>query len=370
MGILRYVIGPSSGWATPSVADIKAGKLASGADATASGWVSAPDQSQTFDWPTLATGLTGGVAYRVAFVWTDGVQDSAVAVSDEFTTTAAGAVSGTASISLAALTSSASGTVNLAGAAAITLGTLTSSAAGTVSGGTGINGSASITLAAATSSAAGTVLVAGAASTTLGALTVQAAGAVAVAGSASVTLGAATTQAAGAVAVKGAATITLGAATVSATGALSQAVTGDAAITLGAMTSSAAGEVRRHIAPTSDVAAGAWQASSGTDLYAMIDESTPSGADYIFTQSASTAQVALGSIPPPIAGGHTVSYEIRGDGAAGLTVRLKMGATVIASWTHAPAPATDTRYDQSLTGGEIASITDYSNLRLEFEATV
>ena len=205
---------------------------------------------------------------------------------------------------------------------------------------------------------------------TLGALTASAAGNVAVAGAASITLGAATTQAAGAVAVSGAANITLGAATAVAAGSVaSTTVTGSAAITLGAMSASAAGEVRRYFAPTSDVAAGAWQASTGVDLYAMIDEATPSAADYIYTNSASTSEVAFGTIPPPGVGSHTVSYEIKGDGAATLSVSLKMGATVIATWSHSPAPASDTRYDQSLSAPEIAAITDYSDLRLEFAAS-
>lgn len=281
----------------------------------------------------------------------------------------AGEISGAFSVTLGVLTS-ATGTVDVAGALAKTLGTLTSTATGTVD----VAGALSKTLGALTSSAAGTVVsgIAGDAAVTLGTLTSTAAGAVAISGAAAVTLGALTSAAAGAVAISGTATQTLGALTSVAAGTVtSDAITGAVAITLGAASSSAAAEVRRVIVPASDLAAGAWQASTGSDLFAMIDDGAdPNAADYIFTQSASTAQVSLGSVPPPIAGGQTISYEIRGNGTAGLTVRLKMGGTTIASWTHAPAPATDTRYDQSLSGGEIAAITDYNGLSLEFEATV
>jgi hypothetical protein len=84
---LYYVIGPSSGWSDPSVAEIKAGQLAGGGAATAAGDEDAPTGSTTYDFAP-ATGLTAGTAYRVAFVWSDGTNDSNVAVSSPFSTTA------------------------------------------------------------------------------------------------------------------------------------------------------------------------------------------------------------------------------------------------------------------------------------------
>lgn len=132
--------------------------------------------------------------------------------------------------------------------------------------------------------------------------------------------------------------------------------------------SSAAFTTFQRAAPTSDVAAGAWTPSSGTDLFAAIDETTPSDADYIKTGTAAdVCTVALGTLSDPaVSTGHKVSYRIGGDGTSGIQVALMQGTTVIASWTHDPAPASATTYTQTLTGTEADSITDYTALRLRF----
>lgn len=121
-------------------------------------------------------------------------------------------------------------------------------------------------------------------------------------------------------------------------------------------------------APASDVSAGSWTASSGSDLFAMIDEASPSDADYIKTATAAdVCTVALGSLSDPSAStGHQVSYRISGDGTSGMQVDLLQGTTVIATWTHDPAPASPTTYSQTLTGTEADAITDYTALRLRF----
>lgn len=114
--------------------------------------------------------------------------------------------------------------------------------------------------------------------------------------------------------------------------------------------------------PDGDVSAGAWTASSGSNLYAMIDEETPSDSDYITSTSASTVEVALSSITTPPAGWvTTVRYRIIGD----CTVSLREGAsTEIASWPHSPGPGTATTYEQELSSGEQASVSDWTDLRL------
>jgi hypothetical protein len=57
---------------------------------------------------------------------------------------------------------------------------------------------------------------------------------------------------------------------------------------------------------------------------------------------------------------------LRGDGTSGIQVSLMQGATVIATWTHDPAPVSWTTYSQTLSGAEADSITDYSALRFRF----
>ncbi len=121
--------------------------------------------------------------------------------------------------------------------------------------------------------------------------------------------------------------------------------------------------------PTSDVSAGTWTASSGSDLYAMLDETAASDADYIVTTGASTCEVALGSLSDPaVSTGHKVRYRLSAN-TGGITVRLREGTTTIATWTHNPAPSALTTYEQTLTGGEADSIISYAALKLQFEAT-
>jgi hypothetical protein len=120
--------------------------------------------------------------------------------------------------------------------------------------------------------------------------------------------------------------------------------------------------------PTSDASTGTWTASSGT-LASCLDETTASDADYITTTNTSTCEVALGSVTDPsVSTGHIVRYRISAT-SGGITVRLRQGTTTIATWTHATAPTSLTTYSQTLTGGEADSITDYTALRLQFEAT-
>lgn len=124
----------------------------------------------------------------------------------------------------------------------------------------------------------------------------------------------------------------------------------------------------QYARPTSDTSTGTWTASSGT-LASCLDETTASDADYITTVSASTCEVALGSITDPaVSTGHVVRYRISAD-SGGIIVRLKQGGTTIATWTHATAPTSLTTYAQTLTGGEADSITNYAALSLQFEAT-
>ncbi len=125
----------------------------------------------------------------------------------------------------------------------------------------------------------------------------------------------------------------------------------------------------RYARPDDDVSAGAWVPSTGTDLYAMIDESAPDSSDYISTASASTCEVALNPVVDPLTStGQIVRYQAWSAEGNGLTVRLMQGATTIASWAHAVLPVTPTIFAQALTAAECDSITDYADLRFQFTA--
>lgn len=100
MATLYYVIGPSSGWSDPTAANVKAGQLAGGGAATASGNETAPTTDQTFTFTTPASGLTADTAYKIAFVWSDGSSDSTVEVGGPFYTSAV-TTTGTGALALA-----------------------------------------------------------------------------------------------------------------------------------------------------------------------------------------------------------------------------------------------------------------------------
>lgn len=86
---LYYVIGPTSGWTDPTPAEVKAGTLAGGAAATASGSESGPLTSQTVTFIQAATGLTSATNYNIALVQYNDTTYSNVAVGS-FATTGGG----------------------------------------------------------------------------------------------------------------------------------------------------------------------------------------------------------------------------------------------------------------------------------------
>jgi len=123
--------------------------------------------------------------------------------------------------------------------------------------------------------------------------------------------------------------------------------------------------------PISDVAANGWTPSTGTDLFAMLDEPTTANVtDYIYSPDNPTTQefeVMLGSLNP-------VGIFI-GLKAVGLdttfTFKLMEGTTQIESWTESVTVAEgDVTREHVYNPTNIATITDPSNLRLRGKASV
>jgi hypothetical protein len=127
-----------------------------------------------------------------------------------------------------------------------------------------------------------------------------------------------------------------------------------------------AGGAPQLLVPISDVSAGAWTPSSGSDLYAMLDESTYSDADYIVTSSASTCEMRVTTAgDPAVSTGHVLRYRLLA-GTGSITALLKQGSTTIASYGPHTLTGSAQDFAQTLTGGEADSITDYSDLRVVF----
>ena len=119
----------------------------------------------------------------------------------------------------------------------------------------------------------------------------------------------------------------------------------------------------QHQYPSSDHTDGAWTPSTGADNYAVLDEVTKNTADYSYTNSNSTLRVNMGSASSPGAGTRTLKYSILGAPEKKILVRLIEGTTTVNTFTHDPAPTTETQYDQTVTG----TITNYGDLDVEVE---
>ena len=119
--------------------------------------------------------------------------------------------------------------------------------------------------------------------------------------------------------------------------------------------------------PASDTSNSGWTASTGTDLFAMVDEVTPDPLDYIVTTATgSVCELALEQTAYPGTASQALKYRASSSTGNSLIVRLKNGATTIRTETQ-PLTASDTEYTITLTSGEIAAITSGS-LSVELES--
>lgn len=129
----------------------------------------------------------------------------------------------------------------------------------------------------------------------------------------------------------------------------------------------------QFLRPTSDVSVGLW---STTPLFNKIDEGTVDDADLIVSAtnpSNDTCEVALNAATDPVSSvNHILSYRYKKSANAGrqidLTVRLVQGTTILATFTHTNISNTITQADQTLSGAQADSITNYGDLRIRFAA--
>jgi lysophospholipase L1-like esterase len=121
--------------------------------------------------------------------------------------------------------------------------------------------------------------------------------------------------------------------------------------------------VLAYARPDADISDGAWSPSTGSDLYACIDETPRSDTDFISVTSNSECEIGLGSMTTPDAGTQTFSYSAAGSAAKALIAGIYRGATLHEEWTVDPLPFAVTQYNRTI-GTEI---TDTSDLRIRFE---
>lgn len=120
--------------------------------------------------------------------------------------------------------------------------------------------------------------------------------------------------------------------------------------------------------PSEDIVVGSWQPSAGTSLFDTVNETPYSDTDYMFTTTASTAELRLTAGNAPSAGPIIIRYRAKNNGNGNLVAYLYQGATLKA--THTPTLTSDfTSFTWELSAGEISSLSDFTDLRVKFTSS-
>ena len=129
------------------------------------------------------------------------------------------------------------------------------------------------------------------------------------------------------------------------------------------------------IRPAADDAAGSWKnESDGTVLYSSISKAVDDDATYVRAEQGATGDAARVKLA---LSAYELGDEVHVDYRIGkypplatqpldITVRLLQGAVPIASWIHTDVSGTPESFTRTLSGAEIAIITDFGDLFLEF----
>lgn len=126
--------------------------------------------------------------------------------------------------------------------------------------------------------------------------------------------------------------------------------------------------------PSATLTSTDWASVGAATPHAATNETSPSDAQYAETYTADAElqmRLASGGTTQPDPDGSLVyTYRVKGDGVNPLTVRLQMGATVIASWVHSPGPADWTTFDRTLTEEQRLAVEAADDLRPVVKAGV
>lgn len=118
------------------------------------------------------------------------------------------------------------------------------------------------------------------------------------------------------------------------------------------------------------------QGGGTSNLYACIDETSASDADYIIATDiiGCTYRCTLSDVgDPQQSTGHIVRYRFSKNteigGTCWITVTLLQDTTTIATWTETSVTTSWATSEQTLSEAEADSITDYSALKVKIEST-
>jgi hypothetical protein len=121
----------------------------------------------------------------------------------------------------------------------------------------------------------------------------------------------------------------------------------------------------RYARPIGDIDPGAWTTAQSS-LSAGLKQNGGTG---ISTTAPGSCEVKLNNVvDPQTSTAQVVRYKAGSVTGNGLIVTLKQGMTVIAQWEHIMLPTVQTVFTQVLSVDQCDAITDYSDLRLTFEA--
>ena len=122
----------------------------------------------------------------------------------------------------------------------------------------------------------------------------------------------------------------------------------------------------QYMRPSSDINS-SWYYSTGTTRYACIDEVTPSDTDYISGASDASQECKL-STPPviPASGGGILRFRAKGGDALTLIPSIRQGLNEIKKGSSVTLSTSYSEYTLSLSSAEMATITNWSDVRVRF----
>lgn len=324
----------------------------------------------------VSTALTGASASTAQGTTAASIGVSLTGVS---ATTAAGTVSAGSDVTqaLTGISSTAASGTLAASISTVLAGVSATTAAGTLAASTSaaLTGVSS-TAATGTTAASDTVSLAGASATaTAGTLSAGGDASAAVTGQAASTAQGTLGVTASGSAVLSGASVSTDAGTITATTGAVAALSGaDAAVVTGTLAPTtsvvltgaaavvAAGDILVTVPtvgrPASDTSNSGWVPSTGSDLYAMLDEVAPDALDYIVATSiGALCELELDTTAYPGTASQTLKYRASSSTGNSVIVRLKnTGGATIRTETQA-LTSVDTEYSIALTAPEIAAIT-------------
>jgi hypothetical protein len=134
--------------------------------------------------------------------------------------------------------------------------------------------------------------------------------------------------------------------------------------------SRAASVTWQYVYPTSDIASNGWLPSTGSDMFAMVDEVTRDDGDFIYSPNDPTTQAFEMKFAAPTGTlGTTDNYWDYALEARNLDttfdLNLVQGTTVLDSWSEAvTAGAGVVERTHAFSAGVLATITDKTDVRV------